>query len=143
MKEGISKELLQFITNTAFVGIERGYFKEADEMLNTVVEICPKNLSAKVARAMGRVFMGQLTQGVKELFGVLKEDPKNEIAKGFIALAFKIARMDDQAVELSQQILTYSPDQSAKAIAQGILEDVKNKISLHALQAELSSNFNG
>ena len=142
MENKISPELLQFITNIAFVGIERGYFKEANEMLSAVREACPNNINAKMTQAMGHVFMGQLVQGVKELFDVLKQDPKNEIVKGFLAVAFKLSRADEQALDVSQQILEHSDNEVAKSIAQGILEDYRNHISPHTLQAELCENLN-
>ena len=141
MEKKVNPELLQFITNVAFVGIERGYFKEANEILSAVTEICPKDLNAKTMQAMAHVFMGQLVQGVKELFEVLKQDPKNEIVKGFLAVAFKLGHVDDQALNLSQQILEYSDNEIAKNIAQGILDDYKKHISPHALQAELCTNI--
>lgn len=141
MKNKINPEILQFVTNIAFVGIERGYFKEANEILSAVLEVCPKDLNARMTQAMAHVFMGQLVQGVKELFDVLKQDPKNEIAKGFLAIAFKLGHVDNQALSLSQQILEHSDDDTAKSIAQGILDDYKNHISPHELQAELCTNL--
>ena len=142
MENKVNPEVLQFITNIAFVGIERGCFKEANEMLSAVREVCPNDLNAMTTQAMAHVFMGQLVEGVKELFEVLKKDPKNEIVKGFLAVAFKLGRADDQALSLSQQILEYSNNDIAKSIAQGILEDYKNHISPHELQAELCTNLN-
>lgn len=141
MENKINPEILQFITNIAFIGIERGYFKEANEILAAVLEVCPNDLNAKTTQAMAHVFMGQLVQGVKELFDVLKQDPKNEIVKGFLAVAFKLGHIDHQALSLSQQILENSDNDVAKSIAQGILEDYKNHISPHALQAELCTNL--
>ena len=142
MENKISPELLQFITNIAFVGIERGHFEEANEILSAVREVCPSNISAKITQAMAHVFTGQLVQGAKELFDILKQDPKNEIVKGFLAIAFKLGRADAQALDVSQQILEYSDNEIAKNIAQGILEDYRNHISPHTLQAELCSNLN-
>ena len=141
MENKINPEILQFVTNVAFVGIERGYFKEANEILSAVLEVCPNDINAKTTQAMGHVFMGQLVQGVKELFDVLKKDPKNEIVKGFLAIAFKLGHVDNQALSLSQQILEYSNNEIAKNIARSILEDYRNHISPHALQAELCANL--
>ena len=141
MESKINPELLQFITNVAFIGIERGYFKEANEILAAVLEIRPNDINAQTTQAMAHVFMGQLVQGVKELFNVLKKDPKNEIVKGFLAVAFKLGHADDQALSISQQILEHSNNDVAKSIAQDILKDYKNHISPHALQAELCTNL--
>jgi hypothetical protein len=141
MKNKINPEILQFVTDVAFVGIERGYFKEANEILSAVLEVCPNDVNAKTTQAVAHVFMGQLVQGVKELFEILKKDPKNEIVKGFLAVAFKLGHVDNQALNLSQQILEHSDNEIAKDIAQGILEDYKNHISPHALQAELCANL--
>lgn len=142
MENKINPQILQFVTNVAFVGIERGYFQEANNILSSVLEVCPNNLNAKTSQAMAHVFMGQFVQGIKELFGILKQDPKNEIVKGFLAVAFKLGHVDHQALNLSQQILENSNDETAKSIARGILEDYKNHITLHALQAELCKNLN-
>ena len=141
MENKINPEILQFITNVAFVGIERGYFKEANAILSAVLEVCPNDSNAKMTQAMAHVFMGDLVQGVKELFDVLKQNPKNEIVKGFLAVAFKLGHVDHQALSLSQQILEHSDNEVAKSIAQGILDDYKNHISPHALQAELCTNL--
>lgn len=141
MENKINPEILQFITNVAFVGIERGYFKEANAILSAVLEVCPNDSNAKTTQAMAHVFMGDLVQGVKELFDVLKQNPKNEIVKGFLAVAFKLGHVDHQALSLSQQILEHSDNDVAKGIAQGILDDYKSHISPHALQAELCTNL--
>ena len=142
MEKKINPEMLQFLTNVAFIGIERGYFKEANEILSAVTAIRPNDLNAKTTQAMAHVFMGELVKGVKELFDILKQDPKNEIVKGFLAVAFKLGHVDNQALNLSQQILEHSDNEIAKNIAQGILEDYKKHISPHALQAELCTNLN-
>ena len=141
MENKINPEILQFVTNIAFVGIERGCFKEANAILSAVREICPNDVNAKTTQAMGHIFMGQLVQGVNELFDILKQDPKNEIVKGFLAVAFKLGHVDNHALDLSQQILEYSDNEVAKNIAQGILDDYKKNISPHALQAELCTNL--
>ena len=141
MENKINPEILQFITKVAFVGIERGYFKEANAILSAVREVYPDDVNAKMTQAMAHVFMGQLVEGVKELFDVLKQDPKNEIVKGFLAIAFKLGHVDNQALSLSQQILEHSDNEIAKNIAQSILDDHKNHLSPHALQAELCTNL--
>lgn len=141
MKNKIDPEILQFITDIAFVGIERGYFKEANDILLAVLEVCPNDSNAKITQAMVHVFTGQLVQGVKELFSILKQNPKNEIVKSFLAVAFKLAHIDHQALSLSQQILENSNNEIAKTIAHDILEDYRNHITPHALQAELCTNL--
>ena len=141
MEKNISPEMLQFMLNIGFVGIEQGYFEEAQVLFDTVGKICPNDLNAKVSIALGEVLMGKLIDGVKKLFAVIKENPSNELAKTFIALAFKLGKVDDEALHCVKDILTNSKDIVAKEIAQGILDTYKNKITPQNLQAEQCSHL--
>ena len=136
MEKDFSSEMLQFILNVGFVGIEQGYFEEAQNLFDTVGKICPNDLNARLSIAMGEVLMGKLVDGVKKLFTVIKEDPANEIAKSFIAVAFKLGKIDAEALHFVQDILKNSKNVVAREIAQGILDSYKGSITPQKLQAE-------
>ena len=142
MEKDFSSEILQFILNVGFVGIEQGYFEEAKTIFDTVGKICPNDLNARLSIAIGEVLMGKLVDGVKKLFAIIKEDPANEIAKSFIAVAFKLGKIDAGALHFVQDILKNSKDAVAKEIAQGILDSYKNSITPQELQAEQCSRLN-
>lgn len=136
LKKIFPGELLELLANVAFVGIERGRFNEAQEIFAALVEARPHNINSKIAQAMGELMMLHVTDAVKMLTTCLKEDPNNETAKGFLALALKMGKVDNEAVGLSKHILNTCKDNDTRSIAQGILESCKNALSLHKLQAE-------
>ena len=141
MEKDFSPEMLQFMLNVGFVGIERGFFAESKVLFDTVVKLCPNDLNVRLSQAIGEVFMGELVDGVKKLFAVIKEDPANEFAKSFIAIAFKLGKLDEQALQCVQDILKNSRDVVAKEIAQGVLDSYKNSITPQKLQAEQCSRI--
>lgn len=142
MKKDFSHEMLQFFLNVGFIGIEKGYFEDTQALFNIVGKICPNDLNAQLSIAFGNVLMGNLVDGVKKLFAILKEDPANELAKSFIAVSFKLGKINDEALHFSQDILKNSKDVVAKEIAQGILDSYKDNITPHELQAEQCSRLN-
>lgn len=141
MEKDFSAEMFQFMLNIGFVGIESGNFKEAQILFDTVVKVCPHDINAQLSQAMGEVFMGKLVEGVKKLFAVLKKDPNNEMAKSFIAVAFKLGKVDSQALHCVQDILQNSQDAVAREIAQGILDSYEGSITPQKLQAEQCSRI--
>lgn len=141
MEKDFSPEMLQFFLNIGFVGIEQGCFSEAQILFDTVSKICPNDLNAQLSIALGDILMGKLVDGVKKLFDVLKKDSTNELAKSFIALAFKLGKVDSEALRCVQDIMKNSHDVIAKEIAQGILDSYKNSISPQELQAEQCSHL--
>lgn len=136
MEKDFSPEMLQFFLNVGFVGIEQGYFEEAQTLFDIVNKICPNDLNAQLSIGLGEACMGKLVDGVKRLFNVLKKDPTNELAKSFIAVAFKLGKVDAEALRCVQDILKNSQDAVAKEIAQGILDSYKGSITPQKLQAE-------
>ena len=128
-------ELLELLANIAFVGIERGHFKEAQEIFSALVEARPHNINSKIAQAMGELMMCHVADATKMLMVCLKEDPNNETVKGFLALALKMGKVDNEAVSLSNHILKNCKDNDTRSIAKGILESCKNAMTPHNLQA--------
>ena len=57
LKKVFPGELLELLANVAFVGIERGRFKEAQEIFSALVEARPHNINSKIAQAMGELMM--------------------------------------------------------------------------------------
>lgn len=139
LKKVFPGELLELLANVAFVGIERGRFKEAQEIFSALVDVRPHNINSKIAQAMGELMMCHVTDANKMLMACLKEDPNNETVKGFLAIALKMGKADDQAVSLSKHILKNCKDNDTRSIAQKILETCKKTLSLHKLQAEQCS----
>ena len=136
LKKIFPGDLLELLANVAFVGIERGRFKEAQEIFSALVDVRPHNINSKIAQAMGELMMCNVKDANKMLMACLKEDPNNETVKGFLAIALKMGQADDQAVSLSKHILKNCKNNDTRSIAQGILETCKNALSLHKLQAE-------
>lgn len=131
-----SNEMLQFLTQIAFVGIEKGYFDEAKDIFNTVEEICPSCLEAKITKAFGYIVMGHLEEGARLLFQVLKKDPKNETAKGFLMIAFKLSRQEKEAQTCALGMLEVCKDENMRTLANDIVEEYKRRITPQKLQAE-------
>ena len=50
LKKVFPGELLELLANVAFVGIERGHFKEAQEIFAALVEARPHNINSKIAK---------------------------------------------------------------------------------------------
>lgn len=144
MKENFSpsSDLLQFIAKMALVGIEKGHFSEAQFMLKTVVDLCPNNLDAKIVQAMSEIMMGHLTLGVTSLMNLLKQDPKNERIKGFLALAFQIVGAKKEAQSLAEHILEHCKDTTTLSMADAVLKAQEESISPHDLQAKQCQHMN-
>lgn len=136
-----SNEMLQFLTQVAFVGIEKGYFEESQSIFNLINDICPNSLEAKISKALGLIIMGHLVEGSQLLFQVLKKDPTNETARGFLVLAFKLAHQDEEAQKFANCMLKACKDESMRTLAQDIVEDYKRRISPQKLQAEQCQHY--
>ena len=136
MKKLFPGELLELLANVAFIGIERGHFKEAESIFSALVEARPHNINAKIAQAMGELMMCHVTNATKLLMACLQEDPQNETIKGFLTIALKMGKVDQEAIGLSNHILKHCKNPDTRSIAKGILDSYKNSITLHKLHAE-------
>ncbi len=129
-------EMFQFLTNVGLVGIECGRFQEAQTIFDIIVNVLPNDLNAKIVQALGLVFTGKWVEGAKALAAILKEDPKNEQVLSFFAMVFKMGKIDGEAMSIIHTILQNSQNESARQLAQEMLNDYRNHIKPDQLNAE-------
>ncbi len=129
-------EIAQFLLEVGLVGIEKGLFTESKAIFEAVVKLFPNDLNAKLVQSVGYVFMGELEKGGKNLFDILKQDPKNDKAKSYLALAMKMGHVDDHAEGLIKYLLENTKDEDARALAESLWKTYKSEVKPHELNAE-------
>lgn len=135
-KDLIPLEAIHFIANVGLVGIERGMFNESMVIFDAIVKMYPEDLNAKILQGMGEVFMGKLVKGTQKLFEVLKQDPENDRAKAFVAVAMRLGQVDEEAKALIQHLLQHAKDPDALSLAQELQDSYKLEMKPQQLNAE-------
>jgi tetratricopeptide (TPR) repeat protein len=137
----IPGELLQLLAEIGYVGVNNGFFKESQVIFDAIVKARPDSLDALLAQGIGRIFSGQIANGSKILFKVLEKNPENELAKSFLAVAFKMTNVDSHAIAAAESVVKYGENPSAQQLAQAILDTYKKELSPMDLQTQQASQF--
>jgi tetratricopeptide (TPR) repeat protein len=137
----IPSELLQLLAEIGYVGVNNGFFKESQAIFDAVVKARPDSLDALLAQGIGHIFSGQIANGSKILFKVLEKNPENELAKSFLAIAFKMTHVDSHAVAAAESVVKYGENPSAKQLAQALLDTYQKELSPMDLQTQQASQF--
>jgi hypothetical protein len=125
----ISGVLLELLAQIGYLGISHQFFSEAQVIFDAITAVRPKSKDAFLLRAVAKVFVGKLTEGTKDLVKLIELHPDYELAKSFLALAFKIGRADDYSLSLAKALEEACQDPSARALAKALVEfyDEKSK----------------
>ena len=132
----LPNELFQLLANVGYVGINKGFFAESQSIFESIVAACPENIFAQQALGIAYIFSRKITEGTKVLFNVLKKDPKNELCRSFLAIAFKMTKVDNEAIGASRSVVEHGKDPAAIQIAKAILDSYETLITPKELQAE-------
>lgn len=134
--EKIPSEMLQLLAGIAYVGANNGFPNESRAIFEAIVQARPDSLDARIAQGAGLIFSSNVTEGVRTLFSVLAKDPQNEMARSFLAIAFKMTHVDQHAISAAESVVKLGKNPSAKQLAQVILDSYQKPLSPMELQAK-------
>jgi predicted Zn-dependent protease len=118
----ISGELLELLAQIGYVGINNALNAESQVIFDALVAVRPQSDDAWLLYGVARLFLGKIQEGTKTLIQLVQKNPANHLAKSFLALAFKMSKVDDPSRAMAQEVLEEGDDQAAKQLARAVAE---------------------
>jgi len=122
----ISSDLLKLLAEIGFLGISKGLTNQPKDIFSGIIAVRPDDPNAFLGKAIADTLAGNVSEGSEALNAILKNDPKNDIAKSFLALAFFMKKDYTEVKKLAKCIIEANADANAVAMANGLLEQMKN-----------------
>jgi predicted Zn-dependent protease len=115
-------ELLELLAQIGYMGINNGFNAESQIIFDALVAVRPQSDDAWLLNGTAQLFLGKIKEGTKILIQLVQKNPANHLAKSFLALAFKMSKVDDPARTMAQEVLEKGDDLAAKELARAVSE---------------------
>ena len=106
-KQTLSERLLE----SALVGAHYGYLTKSEQIIDSVKEFRPEKKGPLVIGALSRLHAGYIDDAITMLRDtVLAKYPDYSTAKGFLAVAYRMAVHEQEFLKLSNELISESSD---------------------------------
>ncbi len=118
----VSSDLLKMLAEIGFLGISRGFSAPPKDIFNGIIAVRPNDPNALTGKAVADVLLGNQADGTQELLALIKQDPKNDVAKSFLAVAYFMQRNFTELAKVVKNLVESGKDANAITMAKGLLE---------------------
>jgi predicted Zn-dependent protease len=118
----VSSDLLKMLAEIGFLGISRGFSAPPKDIFNGIIAVRPDDPHALTGKAVADVLLGNQADGTQELLALIKQDPKNDVAKSFLAVAYFMQRNFTELAKVVKNLVESGKDANAITMAKGLLE---------------------
>ena len=128
MRMQFPADLLRLLMQIGFIASGTGYYREAETIFSGIQAMSPQSEFPSIGKAVNKLNEMDHQSAIQILTSeALQINPGSDLAKAFLAQAFKQAGLNDRSQTLCTDILNTAKDASGKRIAEAILIEMNSK----------------
>ncbi|WP_028320246.1 tetratricopeptide repeat protein [Desulfatiglans anilini] len=121
-------DLLKLLMQIGFIASGTGYYREAETIFSGIQAMSPQSEFPSIGKAVNKLNEMDPESAIQILTSeALEINPESDLAKAFLAQAFRQAGLNDRGQTLCNDILNTTEDVFAGRIAEAILIEMNPK----------------